>query len=296
MEQFGQQLVNGLTLGSVYALVALSFTLVFGVLKLIAFAQGGVYMVGAYVGLFAVNGLHSGNRAVGLLCAAVVAAGAGALLNVAIDRVGYRPIRSSRRLMALISGIGIYTVLENGAGLGFGLQPRPYPALLPGGTISAPVVVSWSQLTVVAVAVVAMAGLYLFIHRSGMGLAIRATAERPAAAGLMGIEVERIIMATFALAGALSGVAGVLVGSYTGVATPTMGFLIGIKAFAAAVIGGIGNVPGALFGGIVIGLVEAMGAGYLSSAWSDAIVFAALVLVLLVRPAGLFGSTAAEKV
>ncbi len=292
-----QQLINGLTLGSIYALVALGYTMIFGVLELIAFAQGGVYMVGAYVGLAVASGALAGNPVVTLAATLVTAAGAGAIINMLIDRVGYRPIRGAKRLIPLISGIGIYMFLENGVGVAIGKEPRPYPALLPQGSLQfAGLVVTKAQITVAVIAVICMIALYLIVQRTRTGLAMRAVAERPATAGLMGIESERVIILTFALGGALSAVAGVLVGTYVGVATPTMGFLIGVKAFAAAVIGGIGSIPGAMVGALSVGVVESLGAGYISSAWGDAIVFAALILVLVVRPSGFFGAAHVEKV
>lgn len=297
MSEFLQQVVNGLTLGSVYAIVALGFTLIFGVLQLIAFAQGAVYMIGAFTG-FLVFGLLGGvNPIIAVVVAIVAAAVVGALINMGIDRIGYRPIRGSQRIMPLISGIGLYIFLENLSGLIFGREPKAYPAFFPAGQVSlGPVVISIKQIIVFSIAMICMLLLYLFIDRTRIGLAMRATAERPSAAGLMGINPEMVIIITFALAGALSGVAGVLVGTYVGVATPTMGFLIGIKAFAAAVIGGIGSIPGSLIGGLAIGLIEAMAAGYISSAWGDAIVFAALVLVLLIKPSGILGARTSVKV
>jgi branched-chain amino acid transport system permease protein len=261
----------------------MGFTLIFGVLQLIAFAQGGIYMLGSYAGLLAVASIGTENKLLAIAAAVLAAATLGALVNIGIDRIGYRPIRGSKRLMPLISGIGLYILIENGAGLIFGKQPRP-------------VVISLKQIIVVAIALACMGALYLFITRTGSGLAMRATAERPSAAGLMGVNPEKVIIITFALAGAMSGIAGVLVGSYIGVATPIMGFLIGLKAFAAAVIGGIGNIPGSLIGGLAIGVIEAMGAGYISSAWGDALVFGALVVVLLIKPEGLFGRRSVVKV
>lgn len=297
MSEFLQQLVNGLTLGSVYAIVALGYTLIFGVLKLIAFAQGGIYMLGSYAGLMAFVSLGTDNKVLGIFAAVIAAAALGALVNIGVDRIGYRPIRGSNRLMPLISGIGLYILIENGAGLLFGKEPKAYPNLFPKGQFAfGPVVISIEQILLVLIALVCMGALYAFVNRTGSGLAMRATAERPSAAGLMGINPEKVIIITFALAGALSGIAGVLVGTYIGVATPIMGFLIGIKAFAAAVIGGIGNIPGSLIGGLAIGVIEAMGAGYISSAWGDALVFGALIIVLLIKPEGLLGRRSAVKV
>jgi branched-chain amino acid transport system permease protein len=292
-----QQLVNGSTLGCVYALVALGFTMVFGVLELIAFAHGGVVMVAAFAGLGVATALGGSSGWVIPLTITVLVAGlAGGALNVAIDRVAYRPLRGAGRLAPLISGIGVYMFLENAAGAWIGRSAKPFPSLLPAGAfVVGGVHVTYAQLVVVAISAVCMVALWALVTRTDTGLTMRAVAERPGTASLMGIEPERVIMVTFLVGGGLAGVAGVLVGTFVGVATPTMGFLISVKAFAAAVIGGIGNIPGALLGGIVVGLVETLGAGYISSAWSDAIVFAALIGVLVVRPHGLLGVRVPER-
>jgi len=290
-----QQLANGLTLGTVYALVALGYTMIFGVLELIAFAQAGVYMVGAFVGLATVT-LLGVTSLPGLAAAILVAAAASGLLNLTVDRVAYRPLRHAGRLAPLISGIGVYIFIENGMGALVGQQPRAYPPLLPHSAFSAAGVrLTVAQLIVAGIALVCMVGLTLLVRRTDTGLAMRAVAERPETASLMAIDPERIVMVTFCIGGALAGVAGVLIGSYVGVVTPTMGFLVGIKAFAAAVIGGIGNIPGALLGGLVVGLIEALGAGYVSSAWSDAIVFGVLILMLMARPYGILGASLPER-
>lgn len=291
MRELAQQVVNGSTLGCVYALVALGFTMVFGVLELIAFAHGGVVMVGAFVGLGVASLLGGSSGWVLPLAVAVAAAGvAGGALNVAIDRLAYRPLRGAGRLAPLISGIGVYMFLENAAGVWIGTQPRAFPSLLPGGAFTVGGVhVTVAQLVIDGIAAACMLALWLLVTRTDIGLTMRAVAERPRTASLMGIEPERVIVVTFAVGGLLAGVAGVLVGTFVGVATPTMGFLISVKAFAAAVIGGIGNIPGALVGGLVVGLVETLGAGYVSSAWGDAIVFAVLIGVLVIRPHGLLG-------
>lgn len=297
MTELAQQLVNGFTLGCVYALVALGFTMVFGVLELIAFAHGGVVMVGAFAGLGVANALGGGSGWVLPLAAAVlVGAVASGALNVAIDRVAYRPLRGAGRLAPLISGIGVYIFLENAAGVWIGRDPKPYPMLLPGGAFTiGGVHVTDAQLVMIGVAGVCMLALWALVTRTDTGLTMRAVAERPRTASLMGIEPERVVMVTFAVSGVLAGVAGVLVGTFVGVATPTMGFLIGIKAFAAAVIGGIGNIPGALVGGIVVGLVQTLADGYIASAWADAIVFGVLILVLVIRPHGLLGVRVPER-
>jgi branched-chain amino acid transport system permease protein len=290
MTEFWQQLVNGLTLGAVYALVALGYTMIFGVLELIAFAQAGVYMIGAFAGLGVASQLDLGWGAA-LPITLLAAAAAGGLLNLSIDRIAYRPIRNAGRLAPLISGIGVYIFLENAAGIWIGLQPKVYPALLPGGAFTiGDVRITVAQVVVVAVAFACMVLLTWVVLGTKTGLAMRAVAERPETSSLIGVDPERVIMITFILGGVLSAVAGVLVGSYVGVASPTMGFIVGIKAFAAAVIGGIGNIPGALAGGLIVGLLETFGAGYIASAWSDAFVFVALILVLMFRPYGLLGA------
>ncbi len=294
MSEILQQLLNGITLGTVYALVALGFTLIFGVLELIAFGQGGVYMVSAFVG-FGVATLLGGGIAV-LGVAVLAAAMVGGVLNVTIDRLAFRPLRHASRLAPLISGIGVYMFLENGAGVLFGRQPRAFPDLLPSWSATVyGVHVTGAQLVVIAVAAGCMAALWFLVRRSSMGLMMRAVAERPVAASLVGVEPERVIMVTFMISGAFAGVAAVLVGTYVGIVSPTMGFLIGIKAFAAAVIGGIGNIPGALVGGIAIGIIETFGSGYLSSAWGDAIVFGALIAVLMLKPSGMLGTRIPER-
>jgi branched-chain amino acid transport system permease protein len=293
--EFWQQVVNGLTLGSVYALVALGYTMVFGVLELIAFAQAGVYMVGAFAGI-GVASMVGLSWPIALPITLVAAGAAGGVLNLAIDRVAYRPIRNAGRLAPLISGIGVYIFLENAAGLWIGLQPKVYPTLLPGGHfVVGGVLITVAQLVVCAVALVFMALLTWIVLGTDTGLAMRAVAERPETSSLVGVDPERVIMITFVLGGVLSAVAGVLVGSYVGVASPTMGFIVGIKAFTAAVIGGIGNIPGALVGGLVVGMLETFGAGYIASAWSDAFVFVMLILVLMFRPYGLLGAKLPQR-
>ena len=295
MSELAQQLLNGLTLGAVYALVAFGVTLIFGVLEIVAFAQGGVYMIGAYIGLFAAS-WFTGSWILTLAVALVVAIVGAGTVNLLVDRLAYRPIRRAKRLMPLISGIGVYIFMQNAAGAFLGVQPRAYPALLPGAAFTiGGVHVTQAQLIVIGVACVAMLILWYVVARTEAGLTMRAVADRPVLASLMGVEPERVIMITFFIAGGLSGVAGVLVGTYIGVATPTMGFLIGIKGFAAAVIGGIGNVPGALVGGITVGMIETLGAGYIASNWSDGLVFIMLIVVLMFRPYGLLGARLHER-
>lgn len=298
MTELLQQILSGLTLGSVYALVALGYTMIFGVLELIAFAQGGVFMIGSYVGLgIAAALIGPAGPVVALAGALLGAAVVGGLANLVVDRVAYRPIRGATRLAPLLSGIGAYIFIENSVGVFLGREARPFPTLLPTGSFKVGgVFVTWSQLTVIAIAVFAALALTLVVRRTNVGLAMRAVSERPMVARLMGIDSERTIMITFMLGGALSALGGLLVGSFVGVATPTMGFLPGIKAFAAAVIGGIGNITGALLGALFVGLVETLGAGYISSGWADALVFGSLIIMLIFRPQGLLGTPVREKV
>lgn len=298
MTEFLQQVLSGLTLGSVYALVALGYTMIFGVLELIAFAQGGVFMIGAYVGLGIASALYEpAGPVVALVASLIGAAFAGAFANLLVDRVAYRPIRGATRLAPLLSGIGAYIFIENSVGVFLGHEAQPFPAMLPQGAIHVGgLIVTYSQITVIFIAVLAASAMALVVNRTNVGLSMRAVSERPLVARLMGIDSERTIMLTFMLGGALSAVGGVLVASFVGVATPTMGFLPGIKAFAAAVIGGIGNIQGALVGAIFVGLVETLGGGYVSPGWADAIVFGALILTLVFRPQGLLGTSVREKV
>lgn len=296
MEILFQQALNGLTLGSVYALVALGVTMIFGVLGVVAFAQGGVYMLGAYGGFFVAARLQQYGLIVTLLGALLAGAVTGALANVLIDRVAYRPIRGATRLAPLICGIGCYIFIENAMGAAVGRKVLPYPVIFPSAHFEVlGVHVSAAQLVVIAAAAFCDVALWLLVRRTRMGLHIRAVAERTETAMLMSVNAERVIVATFAISGAFSGVAGVLVGGFVGVVSPSMGFLVGIKAFAAAVIAGIGNVPGALLGGLLVGVVETFAAGYVASTWSDAIVFLMLVATLVVRPAGLIGASSAER-
>lgn len=298
MTEFLQQVLSGLTLGAVYALVALGYTAIFGVLELIAFAQGGVFMIGAYVGFGIASALiEPAGPLVALAVAIAGAAIVGAIANLLVDRVAYRPIRGATRLAPLLSGIGAYIFIENAMGYFLGRETLPFPALLPQGIIRiGGLIITYQQITVIVIAVAAALGMTLVVQKTSVGLSMRAVSERPLVARLMGIDSERTIMITFMLGGALSAVGGLLVASFVGVATPTMGFLPGIKAFAAAVIGGIGNIPGALVGALFVGLVETLGGGYISPGWADAIVFAALILTLLFRPQGLLGTTVREKV
>jgi branched-chain amino acid transport system permease protein len=291
-----QQILNGITLGSVYALLALSITMIFGVLGVMAFAQGAVYMLSAYVGLFVVTQLQGLSSWVVLPLAIVCAAFVGAAVNVLIDQLTYRPLRNAGRLSSLISGIGVYFFIENTIGLVVGRKVFAFPPVLPTAQYQlSELRITAAQLSVLGTTAIAVLALWYLVRRTEVGLIIRGVSERAETAMLMSISPEKVILLTFAVAGALSGVAGVLVGAFIGVVSPSMGFLIGMKAFSAAVVAGIGNIPGALIGGVLVGIIETLSSGYISAAWSDAIVFLILVLVLVIRPDGLIGARAPQR-
>ncbi len=308
MDTFLQQIINGLVLGSVYALVALGYTMVYGILQLINFAHGEVLMMGAMVALTVLHllGLVFPELplALQLLIATLAAIPVCMLLSATIERVAYRPLRNSPRLAPLISAIGVSIVLQTLAMVIWSPNPRVFPDMLPttpfeiGGALLAP-----KQILILVVASVAMTGLLLLIHKTKLGRAMRAVSENPKIASLMGVNPDRIIAATFMLGAALAAIAGVLVGMNYNIAHFTMGFLLGLKAFTAAVLGGIGNVGGAVLGGLLLGVIEALGAGYvgdltggfLGSHYQDIFAFAVLILVLLFRPSGLLGERVADR-
>jgi branched-chain amino acid transport system permease protein len=298
MTTFFQQLVNGLSLGSIYALIALGYTMVYGVLRLINFAHGDVYMVGAYTGYYLSRKLKGDEPS--LVGALVVMLGAMlvcAVLGVIIERFAYRPVRRAARLTLLITAIGVSLFIENGAQLVFGADPKFFPSLAPRADfIVGGVRLTSEQLTVIAVSFILMVLLRLFILKTRTGKAMRAVSFNLDAAKLMGISTDRIIAITFGLGSALAAAAGVLIGMQIPKIDPLMGIIYGLKAFVAAVLGGIGNVPGAVLGGLLIGTSEVMVVGYLSSTYRDAIAFGILILVLLLRPQGILGRTHKEKV
>ncbi len=300
MSEFLQQLVNGVTLGSVYALIALGYTMVYGILRLINFAHGDVYMLGAFFGLFAARALHvdtdpSPFRALLVLLAAMLACGA---VGAVIERAAYKPVRRSSRLAALITAIGVSLLLENGGILVFGPDPKFFPELIPMHRIplAAGAAITSPQAIVLLVSLALMVGLRFVVMRTRVGKAMRAVSHSHTAAALMGIPVDRIITFTFVLGSMLAAAAGVLVALLNPKIDPLMGILPGLKAFVAAVLGGIGNIPGAVLGGLVMGIAEVMVVGYVSPTYRDAIAFVLLIVVLLVRPAGILGRHTAEKV
>jgi branched-chain amino acid transport system permease protein len=302
VQELLQQLANGVAWGSIYALIALGYTMVYGILRLINFAHGDVYMVGAFAAYFIARAMGTG---AGLqsspIAAAIVLLGAMlvcALLGILIELLAYRPIRRSSRITALITAIGVSLFLENAGIRFFGADPKFFPQVIAPRTVmlGGGVVVTNHQITVVVVSVLLMIGLTLFVQRTRTGKAMRAVSFNRDAASLMGIPVDRIITITFAIGSALAAAAGVLVGLTNPKIEPLMGIMPGVKAFVAAVLGGIGSIPGAMIGGLLMGVSEYLVVGYISSTYRDAIAFVILIIVLLVKPAGLLGRNVAEKV
>jgi len=298
MTTFLQQLVNGLSLGSIYALIALGYTMVYGVLRLINFAHGDVYMVGAYVGYYLSRKLQGEEPSI--VSALLVMVGSMfvcALLGMLIERLAYRPVRREARLTLLITAIGVSLFIENVAQLVFGPDPKFFPSLAPRTDfIVAGVRLTSEQITVIVVAMLLMLLLRYFILSTRTGKAMRAVSFSFDASRLMGISTDRIISITFALGSALAAAAGVLIGMQIPKIDPLMGIMYGLKAFVAAVLGGIGSIPGAVLGGLLIGISEVMVVGYLSSTYREAIAFGILILVLILRPQGLLGRVQKEKV
>ena len=300
MSEFFQQLVNGITWGSVYALIALGYTMVYGILRLINFAHGDVYMLGAFFGYFVARALGA-TQEPGFLAALLVLlsamAGCG-VVGFVIERFAYKPVRRSSRLAALITAIGVSLLLENGGILVFGADPKFFPQIIPSRNLSlgGGVTISNQQVIILSVSLVLMVALRFIVMRTRVGKAMRAVSYNHTAAALMGISVDRIITFTFVLGSVLAAAAGVLVGLQNPKIEPLMGIMPGLKAFVAAVLGGIGNIPGAVLGGLVMGITEVMVVGYLSPSYRDAIAFVLLIIILLVRPAGLLGKYSAEKV
>jgi branched-chain amino acid transport system permease protein len=284
------QLLNGIVLGSIYALIALGYTMVWNILEFINFAHGDVYMIGAFVGLTTVL------AGAPLLVGFIAGAAAAALLGVLIERLAYRPLRGTPKINLLISAIGVSIVLQNVAQVIWGARPRVFPSpFLDSSILVAGINVNYQQIFIVALALILMVGLQLWIKNSMMGKALRGSAQDLEAAQLMGIPTNRVVSLTFAIGSALGAIAGILIGPLF-LVYPTMGALAGLKAFTAAVLGGIGNIAGAMLGGILLGSIESLAAAYLSSGYRDAISFSLLILVLLFRPWGLLGKPAREKV
>lgn len=292
IQQFVQQLINGVSLGSIYALVALGYTMIYGIIKLINFAHGDIYMLGAYAGFFATTTLKL--SFVPALIFAMIAAG---LAGIIIERLAYRPMRSAPRIAILITAIGVSFFLEYGMMLLVTPQPRTFPAVFTATVYNVGgLIVNSQQILILLTAVLLMVGLTYIVQKTMVGKAMRAVSYDMEAASLMGINVDKVVSYTFALGSALAAAAGVLVGVYYNSIDPLMGIMPGLKAFVAAVLGGIGILPGAMLGGVLLGVVEAMVSGFFSSTFRDAAAFAILILILLLRPAGLLGKNIREKV
>lgn len=315
MDTLIQQLINGMMLGSIYGLIALGYTMVYGILRIINFAHGDILMVGALTTLSGITLLSQWfpgmNLLVQLTLALLAAMVVCALLAMAVERFAYRRLRNAPRLAPLISGIGISVVLQTVAMLIWSRNPLMFPQILPmdpiaitaGSAEHPPAIITVTGIVTLAVTFLVMLGLWLLVEYSRLGRGMRAVAENPQVASLMGVSPNRIITLTFAIGGAFAALAGVMMASNYGSASFSMGFLPGIKAFTAAVLGGIGNIRGAMLGGILLGLIEALGAGYLgdltggafSSNYQDILAFIVLILVLVFRPAGLLGERVAQR-
>ena len=327
MDTFLQQLVNGLTAGSVYAVVALGYTMVYGIIQLINFAHGEVVMIGAMVAFTVINALAPAGLPplavvlIGTACAIPVCM----LVGYAMERLAYRPLRGAPRLAPLITAIGVSILLQHLAMLVWSRNVLAFPQIIRSTTYTlGGASITNVQIAIIAVCIALMGGLALLVYRTQLGTAMRATAQNPHVAGLMGVDVNRVIAATFVIGAALGAVAGVLFGTYYGLAQYTMGSILGLKAFSAAVLGGIGNIPGAMLGGVLLGVVEALGAGYIGdlsdlcaygwiadfmgeqcdggghfilfgSNYQDVFAFLVLILVLVFRPSGLLGERVGDR-
>ena len=306
MDIFLQQIINGLTLGSVYAVVALGYTMVYGIIQLINFAHGEVVMIGAMVAFSVISALAGTPIPPVLIVLAgiLVAIPVCMVVGYAMERIAYRPLRGAPRLAPLITAIGISIILQHVALLVWSHNPLAFPQIIPlasyevGGAI-----ITGVQIAIILTSVLMMGALTLMVYRTKLGIAMRATSQNPQVAGLMGIDIDRVIAFTFIVGAALGAVAGVMVGTYYGVAHYSMGALLGMKAFSAAVLGGIGNLAGAMLGGILLGIVEALTAGYIGdltndvfgSNYQDVFAFLVLIAVLVFRPSGLLGERVGDR-
>jgi branched-chain amino acid transport system permease protein len=304
---FFAELINGLTLGSLYALIALGYTMVYGVLKLLNFAHGDVFMIGAYIGWFVLNALGSPTNPViplvPLLLLAFAASMVGcAGLGITIERFAYRPLRRAPRIAPLITALGVSYLLEQSAVLMWGANPREYDLFeLNNGELFKSITIGnftiqYAQIMVIGSAALLMVALALFVGRTRTGKAMRAVSFDSEAASMMGIDIDRVIMVTFLIGSALAGAGGVMWGVIQSSLNPYMGFGVGLKAFTAAVVGGIGNIFGAMLGGLLIGLAETFTAAYLTSVFQDLIVFSILIIFMLIRPTGIRGAPVLQKV
>lgn len=294
LEQFLQQVINGVSLGSIYALIALGYTMVYGIIKLINFAHCDIYMLGAYIGYFCMTVLH-----LGFIPSILVAMAVCMILGMLVEKIAYKPLRNATRIAVLITAIGVSLFLEYGTMFVVTAKVRTYPemtGLLAQTFNIGGVVISMQQIMIVSITVILMIMLQFIVNRTRIGKAMRAVSLDKDAAELMGINVDTTISFTFALGSALAGAAGVMVGVYYNSINPLMGVVPGLKAFIAAVFGGIGIIPGAMIGGYFIGIIEVLVSGYGNSMYRDAVVFAILIVILIVKPAGLMGKNTREKV
>jgi branched-chain amino acid transport system permease protein len=296
VSEFLQQIINGISLGSIYALIALGYTMVYGVLRFINFAHSDVFMLGAFAGFYL--GPHFARETfVGGTTVLILSMLICAIIGVLIERFAYRPLRKSSNLNVLITAIGVSLLLENGGQFVFGPNPKPFPALFPTRPVHlGTMVISSNQIAVLIITVILIAALQWIVLRTKLGTAMRAVSFNPLASSLVGINNDIVISFTFALGSALAATGGILYSLNYPSIEPLMGILPGLKAFVAAVLGGIGNIPGAALGGLLLGVVETFVNGSRFSTWTDAIAFAILILILLLRPSGLLGKSQVEKV
>lgn len=287
-----QQLVNGISLGSIYALIALGYTMIYGIIKLINFAHGDIYMVGAYIGFYAITQAH-----LSIVPALIVSFVVTGILGIVVEKLAYKPLRHAPRISVLITAIGVSFFLEYTSMYFVSPTPRTFPALFGDVAIEVGgIVINGQQMLILGITTILMIVLTYIVHRTKTGKAMRAASFDTETAQLMGIDSDRIISITFGIGSSLAAVAGVLVGVYYNSIDPLMGIMPGLKAFVAAVLGGIGILPGAVVGGLILGIVEAFVSGFVSSTFRDAAAFAILILVLLFKPTGIFGKNTKEKV
>lgn len=294
---FIQQLINALIIGSFYALIALGYSMVYGIIKLLNFAHGDVFMAGAFVGYTVLAKLTGvGGSVLGLVAAFVISMIVTGFLGMGIERIAYRPLLKAPKLSILITAVGMSLVLENGVMAAFGSKPHIMPITLPtAGFQLLGAQITYTQIGIITISVLLMVGLQLFIHKTIYGKAMRAIALDQTACSLMGINVRRVIALTFFVGSSLAASAGMMNATYYGTITFMMGFIFGLKAFTAAVIGGIGSIPGAMLGGLVLGLLETFGTYALGSEWKDVFAFIILILLLVLKPTGMLGKKVTER-
>lgn len=297
-----QQLINGFTLGGVYAIIAIGYTMVYGILELINFAHGEIYMLGAYLGIiflgfFTLTGLTASSLPLALILTIILTIIFCSAYGFTVEKIAYKPLRNAPRLSPLISAIGVSIFLQNYVMLTQGATDKVFPQrFLESGIQFMNTNITYLQIMIIVISGLLMLFLHLFIQKTQIGKAMRATAQDKIMAALIGINVDNIISITFIIGAGLAAVAGIMVASYYGLVNYFIGYIAGIKAFTAAVLGGIGNIPGAMLGGIILGLIEGIGAAYISSEYKDAYAFVMLIIILLIKPSGILGKTTEEKV